>query len=249
MGGAARFRPSQSCEACDVELAGRGGKAARIALGVVAAVVLVLVLTQLFLPGIAVSRIRGRVEKYGTVRGVSVTAWPAVELLWGRAGSVDVKAGNVQLSAAQMTKLLREARGADNLYATAESLKAGPLQLRDATLTKHGNALAASAWTSTADVQAALGRGFEVKLLHSGGGLVQLSIGGGLFGVRASIDAVAEAREGKVILHPQVFPLEALKLTVFDEPGLYIEGVGASAAAGPSGQGAGYRLSLRASLR
>jgi hypothetical protein len=103
--------------------------------------------------------------------------------------------------------------------------------------------------SSTADVQAALGRGFEVKLLHSGGGLVQLSIGGGLFGVRASIDAVAEAREGKVILHPQVFPLEALKLTVFDEPGLYIEGVGASAAAGPSGQGAGYRLSLRASLR
>jgi hypothetical protein len=232
-----------------VERAGRGGKIARIALGVVAAVVLVLVLAQLLLPGIAASRIRKRVEKYGTVRSVSVTAWPAVELLWGRAGSVDVKAGDVQLSTAQMTKLLREARGADNLHATAESLKAGPLPLRDAALAKHGNVLAASAWTSTADVQAALGRGFEVKILHSGGGQVQLSVGGGLFGVQASIEAVAEAQEGKVVVHPRVFPLEALKLTVFDEPGLDIEGVGASAAAGPSGQGAGYRLSLRASLR
>ena len=81
-------------------------------------------------------------EKYGTVRSVSVTAWPAVELLWGRAGSVDVRAGKVQLSTAQMAKLLGEARGAESLYVTAESLKAGPLQLESATLQKHGDALA-----------------------------------------------------------------------------------------------------------
>jgi hypothetical protein len=232
-----------------VERAGRGGKVARIALGVVAAVVLVLVLAQLFLPGIAANRIRTRVERYGTVRSVSVTAWPAVELLWGKAGSVDVRADNVRLSTAQMAKLLGEARGAQSLHATAESLKAGTLQLENATLQKHGDALAGTAWTSAADVQAALGRGFEVQLLHSGGGQVQLSAGGGLFGVHASIEAVAEAQEGKVVLHPRGFPLETLKLTLLDEPGVYVEGVGASAAAGPSGEGAGYRLSFRASLR
>jgi hypothetical protein len=232
-----------------VERAGRGGKVARIALGVAAAVVLVLVLAQLFLPGIAASRIRSRVEKYGTVKSVSVTAWPAIELLWGKAGSVDVRAGNVRLSTAQMAKLLGEARGAENLHTTAESLKAGPLQLEDATLQKHGDALAASAWTSTADVQAALGRGFEVQLLHSGGGQVEMSVTGGLFGVKASVQAVAEAAGGKVVLHPRGFLLEGLRLTLLDEPGVYVEGVGASAAAGPSGQGAGYRLSFRASLR
>ena len=210
---------------------------------------LVLVLAQLFLPGIAASRIRKRVEKYGTVESVSVTAWPAIELLWGKAGSVDVSAGNVRLSTAQMAKLLGEARGAENLHTTAESLKAGPLQLEDATLQKHGDALAASAWTSTADVRAALGRGFEVQLLHSGGGQVEMSVTGGLFGVKASVQAVAEAAGGKVVLHPRGFLLEGLRLTLLDEPGVYVEGVGASAATGPSGQGAGYRLSFRASLR
>jgi hypothetical protein len=183
------------------------------------------------------------------VKSVSVTAWPAVELLWGKAGSVDVHAENVQLSTAQMAKLLGEARGTESLHATATSLKAGPLQLSDATLAKHGDALVASAWTSAADVGAALGGKFELQLLHSGGGQVEMSVTGGLFGVQASVQAVAEAAEGKVVLHPRGFLLEGLRLTVFDEPGVYVEGVGASAAAGPSGQGAGYRLSLRASLR
>jgi hypothetical protein len=232
-----------------VERAGRGGKVARIALGVVAAVVLVFVLAQVFLPGIAASRIRSRVERYGTVRSVSVTAWPAVELLWGKAGSVDVRAGSVRMSTAQMAKLLRQARGAQNLHVTAESLKAGPLQLEDAALRKHGDALAGTAWTSSADVQAALGRGFEVQLLRSGGGQVEMSVTGGLFGVKASVQAVAEAAEGKVVLHPRGFLLEGLKLTLLAEPGVYVEGVGASAATGPSGQGSGYRLSFRASLR
>jgi hypothetical protein len=232
-----------------VERAGRGGKVARIALGVVVAVVLVLALAQVFLPGIAASRIRKRVEKYGTVSSVSVTAWPAVELLWGRAGSVDVRAGNVRLSTAQMAELLRQARGAESLHVTAESLKAGPLQLEDATLQKHGGGLAASAWASAAAVQDALGRGLEVRLLRSGGGQVELSVTGGLFGVQASVQAVAEAAEGKVVLHPRGFLLETLKLTLLDEPGVYVEDVGASATTGPSGKGAGYRLSFRASLR
>jgi hypothetical protein len=227
----------------------RVGRAGRIGALLAGALVLALALAQIFLPGIAANRIRSRVEKYGTVRSVDVTAWPAVELLWGKAGSVDVRAGRVRLSTAQMAKLLGEARGAESLHVTAESLKAGPLQLEDATLRKHGDAFAASAWTSTADVQAALGQGFEVQLLRSGGGQVEMSVTGGLFGVKASVQAVAEAAEGKVVLRPRGFLLEGLKLTLLDEPGVYVEGVGASAAAGPSGQGAGYRLSFRASLR
>ena len=45
---------------------------------------LVLVLAQLFLPRIAASRIASRVGRYGTVQSVSVKAWPAVKLLWGK---------------------------------------------------------------------------------------------------------------------------------------------------------------------
>jgi hypothetical protein len=225
------------------------GRAGRIAAWLVGSIVLALVLAQLFLPGVAASRIRARVGKYGTVKSVAVKAWPAVELLWGKAESVDVKAGSLQVSTAQMAKLLGEARGVQSMRVTAAGVKEGPLQLQDASLQKHGDALSATAWASRAAVEQALGEGFQVRLLHSGGGRVQISVEGGLFGVKASVEAVAEAQAGRVVVHPLGFLLEGLKLTLFAEPNVYVEGVGASAVAGPAGAGAGYRLSMWASLR
>jgi hypothetical protein len=227
----------------------RVGRAGRIAAGLAGAIVLVLVLAQVFLPGLAANRVRSRVERYGSVKSVTVKAWPAVELLWGKAEAVDVQAGSLELSKGQTAKLLGEAHGVESVRASAESVKEGPLQLYDASLQKHGDALMGAAWASAADLKTALGEGFEVQLQHSGGGRVQMSVAGGLFGVKASVEAVAEAQEGDVVVHPLGFLLEGLKLTLFAEPGVYVEGVGASAAAGPSGQGAGYRLSFRASLR
>jgi len=213
------------------------------------AIVLMLVLAQLFLPALAADRIRSRVQRYGTVRSVTVKAWPAVELLWGKAESVNVKAGSLQISTAQMAKLLGEARGVRSMRVSAESVREGPLQLYDASLQKQGDALLGSAWASRADVMKAVGEGFEVQRLHSGGGRVQMSVEGALFGVKASVEAVAEAQEGKIVVHPLGFLLEGLKLTLFAEPDVYVEGVGASAATGSSGKGAGYRLSFWASLR
>jgi len=227
----------------------RVGRAGRIAAGLAGVIVLVLVLAQLFLPAIAASRIRSRVERYGTVKGVTVKAWPAVKLLWGNAESVDVKAGSVAIDAAQMAKLLGEAHGVQSIRASAESVETGTLQMRDASLQKHGDALSGSAWASQAAVKQALGAGLEVQLLHSDAGRVQMSVGGGLFGVKASVQAVAEAQDGNVVVRPLGFLLEGLKLTLFAEPNVYVEGVGASAVAGPSGAGAGYRLSFQASLR
>ena len=224
-------------------------RAGRIAAWLAGAIVLMLVLAQLFLPTIAASRIRSRVEKYGTVKSITVQAWPAVELLWGKAESVNVKAGSLRLSTAQMAKLLGEARGVRSMLVSAESVKEGPLQMYDASLQKHGDALLGAAWTSRVDVETALGEGFEVQLQPSGAGRVQMSVGGGLFGVKASVQAVAEAQEGDIVVHPLGFLLEGLKLTLFAEPEVYVEGVGASAATGPSGKGAGYMLSFRASLR
>jgi hypothetical protein len=225
------------------------GRAGRIAAWLAGAIVMMLVLAQLFLPAIAANRVRSRVQRYGTVKSVTVQAWPAVELLWGKAESVNVKAGSLSLSKAQTAKLLGEAHGVTSISASVESVKEGPLQLYDASLQKQGDALLGSAWASQVDVMKALGEGFEVQLLHSGGGRVQVSVEGGLFGVKASVEAVAEAQEGKVVVHPLGFLLEGLKLTMFAEPDIYVEGVGASATAGPSGKGAGYRLSFRASLR
>ena len=84
--------------------------------------------------------------------------------------------------------------------------------------------------------------------MNSSAGQVEVRAGGGLFGVRTSVDAVARAQEGKLVVHPLGLLLGGLQLTLFANPHVRVEGVGASAIQGP-GAVAGYRLTMRASLR
>jgi hypothetical protein len=214
----------------------------------VGAIVLVLVLAQLFLPGLAANRISSRVGRYGSVASVTVKAWPAVELLWGHADSVKVRVRNLQVSPAQTGKLLREARGVKKIDLTASSAQEGPLRLSAVSFHKQGAALSAQALMSAADVRAALPQGFDVQLLASRGGEVEVRATGGLFGVGASVNAVAHASGGRLVASPRGFLVGGLQLTVFSEPDVYVEGVGASAARG-SGGVVSYRLTIRASLR
>jgi len=209
------------------------------------ALLALLVLAQIFLPRIAVSRIRSRVGRYGTVESVSVTAWPALKLLWGSVDSVRVKAGSLALSPAQAGKLLWEARGTGSMDVSAESVKVGPLQVSDASLRKRGGTLTAQAVASEADVKAALPAGFGVRLLRSEGGEVEVQATGGLFGVNASVNAVAGASDGKLVAHPLGFLIEGLQLTLFSDPHVYVEGVGASIS---SQQPLSYRLTMSARL-
>jgi hypothetical protein len=225
---------------------GDGRRTVRLGLPLAGAVVLALALAQVLLPRIAASRVSSRVGRYGKVDSVSVSAWPAVELLWGSVDSVRVRAGSLALSPAQAARLLWEARGAARLDVTAESVRVGSLRLSDARLRKRGGALSAEAGTSEADVRAALPEGFAVKLLSSGRGQVLVRASGGLFGVGSSVDAVALGREGRLIAHPVGAKLGGLQLTLFSDPHVYVRGVGASEVAGPV---PGYRLSMSASLR
>jgi LmeA-like phospholipid-binding len=209
------------------------------------ALLVLLVLAQIFLPRIAVSRIRSRVGRYGTVESVSVTAWPALKLLWGSVDSVRVKAGSLELSPAQAGKLLWEARGTGSMDVSAESVKVGPLRVSDASLRKRGSVLSAQAVASEADVKAALPAGFGVRLLRSERGEVEVQATGGLFGVNASVNAVAGASYGRLVAHPLGFLIEGLQLTLFSDPHVYVEGVGASIA---SQQPLSYRLTMSARL-
>ena len=224
-------------------------RAAKIAGGAAAAAIAVLVLAQLLLPGIAARMVRRKIEKYGTVESVKVKAWPAVKLVWGEVDEVKVKAGRLKLSEGQTVALLKEAKGVDRMDTTAESVEVGSLRMTSTSLQKHGSALRAEGQVSEEDVKRALPEGFEVALVKSEGGTVQVRASGGLFGVSASVEAVAEAEDGKLVAHPRVFPLEGLKLTVFENPNVYVEGVEARALEGVKGEGAKYELSMWARLR
>jgi hypothetical protein len=217
----------------------------RYLLWLVAGIVVLLVLAQVLLPRLAVSRIESRVGRYGKVESVSVSAWPAVELLWGHVGSVHVRVRSLSISPEQAAGLLWEARDTESMEVSAESVQVGSLRLSDARLRKQGSALSARAVTSEADVKAALPEGFAVRLLRSEGGAVEVQATGGLFGVDATVNAVAGAKEGRLVAHPLGFLIEGIQLTLFSSPHVYVEGVGARVASeGPLS----YELTMRARL-
>jgi len=218
----------------------------RLALFLAGGAVLLLGLAQLFLPRIAADRISSRLGRYGTVESVHVKSWPAVKLLWGSADSVTVRARSLRLSPAQTAKLLWEARGLNRIAMTAASVREGPLRLADVSFLKRGQALSAQARITAAGVSAALPEGFDVQLLSSEDGEVEVKAGGGLFGLRASVDAVAAASDGKLIVHPAGALLSGLQLTLFSDPHVYVQGVGASIEAV---EPLSYRLAMSASLR
>jgi hypothetical protein len=218
----------------------------RLLLLLLVGVALILLLGQLLLPGIAANRVSSRVGRYGKVDSVDVHAWPAVQLLWGSADSVTVRARSLSLTPAQAAKLLWEARRVDHLDFTATSVRLGPLRLTDARVRKRGSSLSAQAVAGQADVKAALPRGLSVQLIGSEGGEVRVRASGGLFGLGAALQVVATAREGKLLVHPVSVPLARLSLTLFSDPHVYVEGVGASLL---DGTPASYRLTMRARLR
>ncbi|HEX3510486.1 MAG TPA: hypothetical protein VHT27_05225 [Solirubrobacteraceae bacterium] len=218
----------------------------RVVLGLAAALIVLLVLAQLILPGIAADRIRDKVGRYGRVQSVSVSAWPAIELLWGSVDSVRLRASSLRLNPARSASLLAEARGVSRLDASVGEVHEEALRLTDATLTKRGSALAAQGTVSAADAAAALPTGVSVVLLGSQEGAVRLRVSGGLFGVGTTIEAIAQASEGRLVARPAGGLLGAFGLTLFADPRIYVEAVGARAlsASPPT-----YVVSMNARLR
>ena len=77
---------------------------------------------------------------------------------------------------------------------------------------------------------------------------MRVRVSGALFGIGASLDAIAQPSSGKLIVHPVGFLFEGLQLTLIDQPHVYVEGVSANATT--ASQGApGYRLGISARLR
>jgi hypothetical protein len=200
----------------------------RIALGLAGTVVGVLALAQLLLPGLAAQRVRSRVGRYGSVLSVHVSAFPAIELLWGHAESITLRAGRLTLTPTQTVDLLAQARGIDSLDIAAGDLRVGPLALHTASLRKRGTDVYGQGEVRAADLRALPG-GLEAQLLESGGGQVRVRASGGLFGVRASVTALVGPSEGKLVAQPEGLPFAGMaRVTLFSDPRLAVTAVGLS---------------------
>jgi hypothetical protein len=102
--------------------------------------------------------------------------------------------------------------------------------------------------TTDADVRAALPFGMHVELLHSTGRTVEVRASGAFFGVTAALDAVAAPLDGALVVRPRGLILEALGLTLFSDPHVRIDAVGARSIT-PEGGQPSYELTLDAHLR
>lgn len=228
------------------------GKRAALAVGV--PVVLLFGFTQAVLPRLAAQRVRDRVKPYGQLEDVSVKAFPAIELLWGKAESASATAKRLSLSEADAVRLLWEGRGVHD-----STLKVGALKLatpvlpsgvvlHNAVVHKRGNHISAQSTITQADIDAASPSGVRVRLVPSTPGTVKVLASGSLFGVQATVEAVAMPSEGKLIAQPLNIPFGAfVRITLFADPHLRLEGISAT----PEGEGAqaGWRVSLSGRLR
>jgi hypothetical protein len=221
----------------------------RVALAVVGVLVLLLVAAQLLLPGIAARKVREKVGRYGTVVSAHVSAFPAVELLWGHGDSASVSAGALSLSSTQGVDLLWEARGMTNATFTATSLQVDSVQLNRVVVSKRGSAVVVQGTVSETSLGGALPSGLELHSVTDAGGHVVVQATGSILGVSATVPVVVQAQEGRLVAEPQGLPLGGLAtLTVFSDPRLRMESIDVSPVASVGGA-PNLLLTLRGTLQ
>jgi hypothetical protein len=217
-------------------------RAARVALAIAAGLILLLVAAQLALPSIAEHRLRDRLERSGTVERVEISAFPAVKLLWHRADDVTVRMGRLRTGSGNFADLLVSTVDTDDLDASAEEQRILTLRLHDSRLRKRGDELTLSSTVDDADLRAALPAGFDLRPVASGDGALVLEGSAELLGQRFQGRAVVAARNGRLILAPDVLFGGFLTVTLFADPRIEVLSVGARQRAG------GFTLVARARL-
>ncbi len=179
----------------------------RIALGVLALVLVVLIAAQLFGPALAAHKVRERVGRYGTVLSAHVSAFPAIELLWGHADSASVRAGSLSFTMAQGVDLLWEGRGVTNSDLSAASMQIERVRLSDVDVRKRGASLVVAGTLSESELKSVLPVGLEVHSLSDAGGHILAQATGELLGVSATVSVDVRPLEGKLVAEPQGVPL------------------------------------------
>lgn len=193
-------------------------------------VLVLLVLAQLLLPGIAADHLRDQLRRSGTVLSVQVHAFPAIELLWHHADKVVIRMADYRSTTGTLGGMLGQAGDVGSLDASATVVTAGLLTLHDATLHKRGEQLSGHAVVQESDLEAAVPFLASVEPVTSGGGQLTLRGTASALGLSATADATVEARDGALVVVPDLPLLPAV--TVFSNPHVRVQGVSATAAPG-----------------
>ena len=201
-------------------------------LGVVVLVVVLLGVAQLVLPGIAAQRVRSQLDRYGHVRSVSVSAFPAIELLWHHADDVTVDLASFRSNGSGLTGRLHQLVDAGTVRASVARATVGLLTVRDARLVKHGSSLVATARVTDADLRGALPIVRSVTPVASSGGQLTLRGTADVLGRPVAVDFSVRASGGDLVITPDVPFGGIATVTAFADPDVRVTGVSAAAVPG-----------------
>jgi hypothetical protein len=203
-----------------------------VVISVGAGLVVVLVGGQLLAPAIATTVLRHRLAQHGRVISVRISAFPWVKLLWQDADSVTARMADFNARPDQLDNLLHEAGGAGKLDISMGVVQAGSLRLHDVSFSKRGDELVGSGRLELEDLQAALPVVRSLAPVEDAGGQLVLRGTASVFGVNATVDVVVAARDGKLVVAPAGLLGAFATLTLYDDPQVRVESVGATTVPG-----------------
>ncbi len=175
--------------------------AGRIAAIVGAAVVLVLILSQLFLPGIGEGVIEDRLTENGGTAEASLSATPAARLLWGSGDKIAVDATGLDLEVTTSDDpvVFDDLDRFDDVEIVIRDSSMGPVQMSNFVLTRNGDepySLEATGDTSVSDLAQFGAETFNLPGGDLLGGILGVATGG--TEVEVDLDMKIESDDGRV---------------------------------------------------
>jgi hypothetical protein len=148
----------------------------RIAAIIAAAFLLLLIVTQLFLPGLGERAIEDRLTEGGGVADVSLSALPAARLLWGDGDSLEIDATGLDLDLdTEDPEVFKNLDPFGDVEIVLSDSRAGPVEVDSFLLTRDGDGpyvLRTTGATSAADLGEFLAEDAELPGSDLLGGLL-----------------------------------------------------------------------------
>lgn len=173
----------------------------RIVATLLAALVLLLILCQIFLPGIGEGAIEDRLTENGGIADASLSAKPAARLLWGDGDRVEIDATGLDLvvTAESDPVVLDDLDRFGDVEIVMRDSSVGPVELDDFVFTRDGDepySLEATGTTSVSDLAEFGAETFDVPGSDILGGILNVATGG--TNVDVDLDMRLESEDGRV---------------------------------------------------
>jgi hypothetical protein len=173
----------------------------RIAAFVAAAIVLVLVASQIFLPGIGEGVIEDRLTENGGVADASLSAMPAARLLWGAGDriAVDATGLDLEVSTSRDPVVFDDLDRFDDVEIVIRDSSFGPVEMDDFVLARQGDepySLEGTGTTSVSDLAEFGAESFDLPGADIVGGILNVATGG--TEVDVDLDMRLESDDGRV---------------------------------------------------